>query len=88
MRTLTFSFARARFAETLNKVVDDREPVTVTRANREAVVIMALDDYESMCETLHLFRSPANAPRLLQPIEAKEAGRCLDHESTDPDGRP
>jgi antitoxin YefM len=74
MRTLTFSDTRAHFAETLNKVVDDREPVTVTRANREAVVIMALDDYESMRETLYLFRSPANARRLLAAIDRMERG--------------
>jgi antitoxin YefM len=74
MRTLTFSDTRAHFAETLNKVVDDREPVTVTRANREAVVIMALDDYESMRETLYLLRSPANARRLLAAIERMEHG--------------
>jgi len=74
MRTLTFSDTRAHFAETLNKVVDDREPVTVTRANREAVVIMALDDYESMRETLYLLRSPANARRLLAAIDRMENG--------------
>ncbi|MBS2537213.1 type II toxin-antitoxin system prevent-host-death family antitoxin [Catenulispora sp. NF23] len=74
MRTLTFSDTRAHFAETLNKVVDDREPVTVTRANREAVVIMALDDYESMQETLYLLRSPANARRLFAAIDRMERG--------------
>lgn len=88
MRTLTFSDTRAHFAETLNKVVDDREPVIVTRANREAVVIMALDDYESMRETLYLLRSPANARRLLHSIEEMEAGQGKVRELIDPDGRP
>ncbi|NUR60442.1 MAG: type II toxin-antitoxin system prevent-host-death family antitoxin [Catenulispora sp.] len=74
MRTLTFSDTRAHFAETLNKVVDDREPVIVTRAKREAVVIMPLDDYESMRETLYLLRSPANARRLMAAIDRMEHG--------------
>jgi antitoxin YefM len=86
MRTLTFSDTRAHFAETLNKVVDDREPVIVTRANREAVVIMALDDYESMRETLYLLRSPANARRLLHAIEELEDGRGQTRELIDPGG--
>ena len=86
MRTLTFSDTRAHFAETLNKVVDDREPVIVTRANREAVVIMALDDYESMRETLYLLRSPANARRLLGAIERMENGEGQVRELIDPDG--
>ena len=74
MRTLTFSDTRAHFAETLNRVVDDREPVIVTRANRDSVVIMALDDYESMRETLYLLRSPANARRLFAAIDRMERG--------------
>ena len=84
MRTLTFSDTRAHFAETLNKVVDDREPVIVTRANREAVVIMALDDYESMRETLYLLRSPANARRLFDAIERLENGEGQIRELIDP----
>lgn len=74
MRTLTFSETRAHFAETLNRVVDDREPVIVTRAKRDSVVIMALDDYESMRETLYLLRSPANARRLFAAIDRMERG--------------
>ena len=88
MRTITFSESRAHYAETLNRVVDDREPVIVTRANREAVVILALDDYESMRETLYLLRSPANARRLLHAIEELEEGRGHVRELIDPDGKP
>ncbi|GAA2039126.1 YoeB-YefM toxin-antitoxin system antitoxin YefM [Catenulispora yoronensis] len=88
MRTLTFSDTRAHFAETLNKVVDDREPVIVTRANREAVVIMPLDEYESMRETLYLLRSPANARRLFHAIEEMESGGGQVRELIDPDAQP
>ena len=39
MRTLSYSESRARYAETLNAVVDDREEVVITRAGRESVVM-------------------------------------------------
>ena len=65
MRTMTYSESRAKYAETLNSVVDDREEVIVTRAGHEPVVLVALDDYESLKETAYLLRTPENARRLL-----------------------
>ena len=74
MRTMTYSETRAKLADTLNSVVDDREEVIVTRAGREPVVMVALDDYESLKETAYLLRTPANARRLLASIERLENG--------------
>jgi hypothetical protein len=34
VRTMSYSESRANYAETLNKVVDDREEVVITRAGR------------------------------------------------------
>ena len=49
--------------------MDDREEVIITRAGHEPVVIVALDDYESLKETAYLLKSPENAPRLLASID-------------------
>ena len=54
MKTMTYSESRAKYAETLNAVVDDREEVIITRAGHDPVVIVALDDYESLKETAYL----------------------------------
>lgn len=75
MRTMTYTDSRARYAETLDAVVDDREPVIVTRQGHEPVVIVSLDDYQSLQETAYLMRSPANASRILQAIEDLRDGR-------------
>ncbi|QNP63924.1 type II toxin-antitoxin system Phd/YefM family antitoxin [Streptomyces genisteinicus] len=74
MRTMTYTESRAKYAETLNAVVDDREEVIVTRAGREPVVIVALAEYESLKETAYLLRSPENARRLLASIDRLENG--------------
>ena len=41
----------------------------------EPVVIVSLDDYESLQETAYLLRSPENEQRLLASIERLESGR-------------
>lgn len=74
MRTMTYSESRAKYAETLNAVVDDREEVVITRAGHEPVVIVSLDDYESLKESAYLLRSPENARGLLAAIDRLEAG--------------
>jgi antitoxin YefM len=74
MRTMTYSESRARYAETLDAVVNDREEVVITRAGRDPVVIVSLDDYQSLKETAYLLRSPANARRLLASIDELETG--------------
>lgn len=48
--------------------------MVITRAGKEPVVLVALDDYESLKETAHLLQNPANARRLLASIERLEAG--------------
>ena len=74
MRTMTYSESRARYAETLNAVVEDREEVVITRAGHEPVVIVSLEDYQSLKETAYLLRSPENARRLLTAIDRLENG--------------
>lgn len=74
MRTMSYSESRKNYAEVLNSVVDDREEVVITRAGHEPVVMVSLDDYESLRETAYLLRSPTNARRLLSAIERLEEG--------------
>lgn len=80
---MSYSDSRANFAETLNRVTDDREEVIITRAGHDPVVIVALDDYESLRETAYLLRSPANARRLLAAIDRLESGGGSEHELAD-----
>lgn len=80
MKTMSYSESRARYAEVLDSVVDDREEIVITRAGRDPVVIISLDEYESLKETAYLLRSPENARRLLSAIERLESGRGEAHE--------
>lgn len=75
MKAITYSAARENLASTMQSVCDDREPVIITRKRDQAVVMISLDDYESMRETSYLQRSPENARRLHEAIEQLEGGR-------------
>ncbi|MCO6007025.1 type II toxin-antitoxin system prevent-host-death family antitoxin [Actinoallomurus purpureus] len=80
MKTMTYSESRAKYAETLNAVVEDREEVVITRAGHDPVVMVALDDYESLKEAAYLLRSPENARRLLASIDRLEHGQGIERE--------
>lgn len=69
MDALTYSFTRQHFAEVMDKVNDDRNPVLVTRQKGKAVVMISLDDYNALEETAYLQRSPKNAKRLISAID-------------------
>ncbi len=80
MKTMSYTESRARYAEVLDGVTNDREEVIITRAGHDPVVIVSLDDYESLRETAYLMRSPGNARRLLDAMERLEAGRGEAHD--------
>ena len=85
MKTLSYTESRARYAEVLDSVVNDREEVVITRAGHEPVVLMSLADFESLRETAYLMRSPANARRLLDAMERLEAESGEQHDLVDAD---
>ena len=85
MKTMSYTESRARYAEVLDGVTNDREEVVITRAGHDPVVIVSLDDYESLRETAYLMRSPANARRLLDAMERLEAGRGDAHDLIETD---
>ena len=85
MKTMSYTESRARYAEVLDGVVNDREEVVITRAGHDPVVIVSLAEYESLRETAYLMRSPANARRLLDAMERLEAGEGQGHDLLDTD---
>ncbi len=77
MNILTFSEARAGFKQALDTVCRDHEPTVITRQRGEHVVMISLDDYNSMQESLHLLGTPTNADRLRLSIAEFKAGKTF-----------
>src|SRR5487761_1729663 len=68
MAHVSYTELRQNLKKHMDSVCQSRAPLVVTRQNGEAVVMLSLSEYESLEETLHLLRDPANAERLLHSI--------------------
>ena len=78
--SITYTNAREHLAATMDKVCSEHSPVIIIRNRDQAVVMLSLEDFESLEETAYLLRSPANAQRLLAAVQALEAGRGEPHD--------
>lgn len=76
---VTASEARARFFPLLQQVNDDQTAVEIISRRGDAYLVSRAE-YESLQETAHLLRSPANARRLLEGLDQARQGRVTEHE--------
>ena len=69
MDAISYTQVRKNFATTMNQVCDDHAPIIITRQNDKPVVMVSLEDYNAIEETLYLVRSPKNATRLYKALD-------------------
>ena len=63
----------------MDEVVQDADVTIISRRDAEGdAVVMSLDSYNSIMETLHLTSNPANAAALARAIEQDKAGQAKD----------
>ncbi len=74
MKAITYTKARENLAQTMQQVCDDHDAVIITKRRDQAVVMMSLEEYESMAETAYLLRSPTNAKRLRDAVDQLRSG--------------
>jgi antitoxin YefM len=73
MDVMNYSDARAQFKGVMDRAIKDKQEVVVTRKKGEAVVVVSLEAWNSINETLHLLSSPRNAARLRSSIAQLDA---------------
>ena len=79
MRIISFSKARNSLKSVLDSVMDDADCTVITRRDAEDAVVMSLEHYNGLMETLHLLSSPANAAHLHKSIDQYRAGEVSEH---------
>jgi antitoxin YefM len=79
MEVLNYTEFRQNLAKSLDRVNDDAEIVIVSRSKGKNVVVMDLEQYNAMTETLHLVKSEANRKRLQEAIDEMNNGKHLSH---------
>jgi antitoxin YefM len=83
MRTIPFTDARANLKRVIDQVVDDVDVTLITRRDAPNAVVMSQEHYDSLMETVHLLRSPANAAHLERSIAQARTGRVKHRELVD-----
>ncbi|MFT6907740.1 MAG: antitoxin YefM [Oleiphilaceae bacterium] len=80
MRIVSFTEARNGLKAVLDRVINDADTTVITRRDSEDAVVMSLDYYNSLMETVHLLRSPANAEHLNRSITQYREGKTTQRE--------
>lgn len=75
MEVRSYTDARQNLAELMDEVCETRAPVVVTRQKAKSIVLISLEEYTAIEETLHLLRSPKNAARLHEAVADLDNGR-------------
>jgi len=80
MRVVTFSEARNKLKAILDQVVNDADYTVITRRDAEDAVVMSLDYFNSLLETVYLLKSPANAAHLEESIAQYRQGQTTERD--------
>lgn len=83
MRIVSFTEARNGLKAVLDNVINDADTTVITRRDSKDAVVMSLDYYNSLMETVHLLRSPANAQHLNRSIAQFKAAKTTHRELID-----
>ena len=83
MKIVTFTEARNKLKTVLDQTVDDADYTIITRRDADDAVVMSLDYFNSLLETVHLLKSPANAAHLERSINQYKQGRVTEKDLLD-----
>ena len=80
MKIISFTEARNSLKSVLDRVVNDADCTVITRRDSDDAVVMSLDYYDSLMETVYLLKSPANAEHLRKSIDQFNQGKVQEKE--------
>lgn len=85
MRVVNFSEARNSLKHVIDQVIDDADYTVIARRDAPDAVVMSMDTFNSLMETVHLLKSPANAAHLERSIEQYRQGQTKPRELVNAD---
>jgi antitoxin YefM len=80
MKVVSFSEARNNLKTVLDRVVEDADYTIITRRDADDAVVMSLEYFNSLLETVYLLKSPANAAHLERSIAQFKEGKALERD--------
>ncbi|MDR3237334.1 MAG: type II toxin-antitoxin system prevent-host-death family antitoxin [Spirochaetia bacterium] len=75
MYAITYTDLRQNLRTYMDKVFNDHEPLIIARKNNENLVLISIDEYNSLIETNYLLSNKANAEHLQKSINQHKSGK-------------
>ncbi|HEY5393451.1 MAG TPA: type II toxin-antitoxin system prevent-host-death family antitoxin [Hanamia sp.] len=79
MEVLNYTQFRNDLKSSLDKVSDDEEVIIVSRSKGKNVVVISLNEYNSLKETMYLLSAEKNRKRLQESITEMKKGKFSSH---------
>jgi antitoxin YefM len=83
MQVVSFSDARSSLKAVLDRVVEDADYTIITRRDADDAVVMSLEFFNSLMETVYLLKSPGNAAHLDRSISQFKQGKAVERNLLD-----
>ena len=80
MDAVSYSDLRQNLKSFMDKVYNDHDPLIITRKNNENVVLISINEYNSLMETSYLLNNEANAEHLKKSIDQYSKGKAKNRE--------
>ena len=80
MIAANFTEFRTGLKKFLDNVENNHETLVIKRKSGKGAVVISLDEYNSIMETVHLLSSKANADRLYESIQQMKKGETVNHD--------
>lgn len=77
MLVANLSEFKAGLSKFLDNIEETKETLIIKRKTGKGSVVMSLDEYNSLIETIHLLSSKANAKHLFESIEQMKKGKTV-----------
>jgi len=75
MKTSTVTEFRSKMKEHLQEIEDSQDILILSGPKKKDFVVLTLQEYNAMEETVHLMSTTANSNRLLESIAQDKAGK-------------
>ncbi len=83
MKAANYSEFRKDLKEYLDCVEETNEILIIKRGKGKGTVLISLEDYNSIMETLHLLSTKKNAERLFESIDQMKMGNIVKSDLTE-----
>jgi antitoxin YefM len=80
MIAVNFTEFRTALKKFLDNVENNHETLIIKRKSGKGAVMISLEEYNSIMETVHLLSSKANADRLYESIQQMKKGETVTHD--------